>query len=403
MAYYYGQCDGEFAFLDTATGVSPDDFFDEYADIPDDYYQQLLDEQCAGKVIVDSGACYPAPETQDCGDCTCVKVPKLKVETPLSDESFLTSTVELSRKNVTPKGSVVANISTTSATVLLQANFGPNTSKVGVTRSSNLGTFTVQGVESTSIWARSGSNQGTKIKSDNDKIQLYHTKNGQTDADHLQVCHGGSYYADGGDVNVDEDGAGNLTLRPSGDYGADLGDTDHCFGTLHCRDILFYGKIKGAGGEIEGNLNGTANRAISDDAGNTIKTTYAKEIAAYTSTGIGLKDATGTYRSTIDLGSFVAKIIKGGTGDSCYASVGSIGLFVAKTSQYARTVPAGTAFTGTDLYEIVVTIDDDGAITYTGAFGDTASGTWRLINKGYATSQSATFAGYVFGLFIKIA
>ena len=396
MAYYYGQCDGEFAFLDTATGVSPDDFFDEYTDITDEDYRYLLGEQCAGKVIVDTGACYPEAVAQDCGDCTCVKVPRLKVETPQSDESFTGAIVELKRIGASPNGSVVANISTSSVTTLLEADFGPSTSKVGVTKSSDRGNFFVQGVDSTEIWARSGTNQGTKIKSDNDGIQFYHTQDGQEEGDHLQVCHGGSYYDSESDslVTVD-DGAGRLTLRPSADYGADLGDWPHRFGTLYCNEIRLSG----------GNLIGTASfakRAGSDEGGNSIMS-YARSIAAFNSTSIGLKDATGTYRSTLGLGSLVTNIIKRGTGDSRYANVGSIGLFAAKTTMYSRTVSAGSAFTGTDLYEITVTISDNGTIDYTGAFGDTASGTWRMINKGYATSDSALFPGYVFGLFIKIA
>lgn len=323
MAFYYGKRDGDCAFLDTASGVGPGDFFDgEYTEITEDYYRTLLAEQCAGKVIVDSGANFPAAKSQDCGECTCVKVPKLKVETPKTDASWAGAAVQLRRGGVNAFGDVTANVNAdgTSVTAILGAVCNGETAKVGVGRTTTGGTFTVENVKSATF----------KVDNDDDSgpIEI------QQGYERTDPVSGNTTY-------------GKLTIRPSKDYGADLGDINHRFATAHCGAVHVFEDIYG-----------------------------------------------------------IEKPLARALPDADYA-VGSIGLFLHTYENWETSIlrlDRGTLVAGSTLTAVSLCAQDDYSVSIYGQMTSlTAGGTWKLISHAGFPLANSTFEGRCLGLFIRVA
>lgn len=323
MAFYYGKCDGDCAFLDTATGASPEEVFDgEYTEITEEYYKVLLAEQCAGNVIVDTGANFPASKDQGCGSCTCVKVPKLKVETPETDASWAGAAVQLRRGGVAAFGDVTANVNAdgTSVTAILGAVCNGETAKVIVGRDSTGGAFSVENVKSVTFAVKNDRNTGG--------IEI------RQGVERTEPASGDTTYA-------------QLTIRPSEDYGADLGDNYHKFGTVHCGAVHVFKDIYG-----------------------------------------------------------IEKPLARALPDADYA-VGSIGLFLHTHEDWETSIlrlDRGSLVAGTTLTAVSLCAQDDYGVSIYGQMTSlTAGGTWKLISHAGFPLANSTFEGRCLGLFIRIA
>ena len=202
-------------------------------------------------------------------------------------------------------------------------------------------------------------------------------------------------------------------LHPSSDYGADLGSSNRCFNKLWVKDIKAYGSIDGTASNATNATNAT--KATNDGSGNTITSTYIKNISAttgtassytvYNTTGAGYSTSSlslynsyitstkgnGTTTSTTSLGGVIAAAL------TATGSVGMLRFVGFKTTAAWTKKSDGTYISGSLLRPVDMktnATDSDCMIRInatTTINNSTYSGTWKILHAIGAISSGDMF------------